>query len=218
MATSQGTILDALSPELRSSLSPDQIQQLSQQPQDAEALFAEYKLALHFSSEGNYKAAKELLCHNLAARRGILGKSHAETLATMHYLGLVETNLGYYAAGEAIYRELIPLYEKPAASLGARSNLGWVLNKEGKYTEAELSLRQLLPDLKERFGEDDPRTLGCLRHLIEAVGRQGRIEEALEMNKGGMDVVTSMTGEHRADELKAMKDVGAQLEEWKHKG
>jgi hypothetical protein len=98
------------------------------------------------------------------------------------------------------------------------SNLGWVLNKEGKYIEAEVVLKQLLPDLQTRFGEDDPRTLGCLRHLMEAVGGQGRIEEALEMNKKGIELVTSMTGEHQADELKAMNGVGAQLEEWKHKG
>jgi hypothetical protein len=53
MATSQETILETLSPELRGSLSPDQIQQLSQQPQDAKTLSVEYKIALNFMTEGN---------------------------------------------------------------------------------------------------------------------------------------------------------------------
>jgi hypothetical protein len=53
---------------------------------------------------------------------------------------------------------------------------------------------------------------------MEAVGGQGRIDEALEMNKTGMALVTKMTGEHQVAELEVMKEVGAQLEEWKNKG
>jgi hypothetical protein len=37
-----------------------------------------------------------------------------------------------------------------------------VLNKEGKYSEADEVLRGLLPDLQERFAGDDPRILGVL--------------------------------------------------------
>jgi tetratricopeptide (TPR) repeat protein len=218
MATSHKNVVDGLSPELRNSLSSDQIKQISQQPNDPETLSAEFAIAVKFSENGNDKAAEELFCHNLSARQNVLGISHADSLATMHYLGLVQTKLGQYADGEATYRELIPLYEKPAASLGARSNLGWVLNKEGKYGEAEAVLRGLLPDMQERFAEDDPRVLGCLRHLIEAVGRQGKIDEALEMNKNGMELVTKMTGEHQVAELEAMKEMGAELDGWKNKG
>lgn len=184
MATSSHeTILDVLSPNLRNSLATDQAKQLSQSLNDPEALSAEYKIAISFSEKGNYKEAEELLRHNLSARQNVLGTTHADTLATMHYLGVAQTELGKFEEGAATYRELIPLYEKPAASLSARSNLGWVLKKEGKYSETEEVLRGLLPDLQERFAEDDPRVLGCLRHLMEAVGGQGRIEEALEMNK-----------------------------------
>jgi tetratricopeptide (TPR) repeat protein len=219
MATSShDTVLDVLSPDLRNSLTTGQARHLSQSLNDPEALSAEYKIAISFSEKGNYKTAEELLRHNLSARQNVLGTTHADTLVTMHYLGIAQTELGNFEDGEATYRELIPLYEKPAASLGARSNLGWVLNKEGKYSEADEVLRGLLPDLQERFAGDDPRILGCLRHLMEAVGGQGRIDEALEMNKTGMALVTKMTGEHQVAELEVMKEVGAQLEEWKNKG
>ena len=219
MATStRETFIDTMSPELRDSLSADQLKQLSQRPNDPEILSIEYQLALNFSNEANFQAAEELFRHNLAAKQNVLGATHVDTLATMHYLGIAQTELGHYADGEKTYRELIPLYEKPAALLAARSNLGWVLNKEGKYSEAEIVLRGLLPQLQERFAEDDPRVLGCLRHLMEVVGGQGRVDEALEMNKKGMELVTKITGEYQADELKAMKEIGVQLEEWKNKG
>jgi len=211
-------VLDVLSPELRNSLTYDQVKQLSQRPDDPETLSTEYKIAINFSEKGNHKAAEELFRHNLSARQNVLGKSHADTLATMHNLGLAQVELGHFEAGEATYRELVPLYEKPAASLGARSNLGWVLNKEGKYSEAEVVLKGLLPDLQERFADDDPRVLGCLRHLMEAIGGQGRIDEALEMNRKGMESVSKMAGEHQVTELEAMKEMGAQLEGWKNKG
>jgi tetratricopeptide (TPR) repeat protein len=218
MATSSHAIsLENMSAELRNLLSNDQIKQLSQNPNDPESLSMEYKLAVEFFNEGNFQASEELLRHNLVAKKNVLGTTHADTLATMHYLGLSQTELGHFVDGEKTYRELIPLYEKPAASLAARSNLGWVLNKEGKYSEAEVLLTDLLPGLQERFAEDDPRVLGCLRHLMEAVGGQGKFEEAQEVNRRGMELVTKMTGDHQAAELQAMTDVSAQLEQWKNK-
>lgn len=130
----------------------------------------------------------------------------------MHNLGLAQAKLGQFEVGEVSYRGLIPLCEKPATSLGARSNLDWALNKEARYMEAEAVLRGLLPDLKERFAEDDLRVLGCSRHSMEAVGGQGRIDEALKM-----DVVTKMLGEYDVAELEAMKEIGALIQGWKNK-
>jgi tetratricopeptide (TPR) repeat protein len=135
----------------------------------------------------------------------LLGATDSATLST----------LGEYASAEATYRELINLAEKPLATLGAQSNLGFVLNKEKKYAEAAAVLRDLLPLMKERFGEDDSRSLGCLRHLMEAVGGQGRVDEALLMNERGMRLVTGMGAEHKEDEIVAMEGLKVKLEEWK---
>ena len=221
MATPSSTnVVDDLSPSLRHILTPDQAKQLSQSPRDAEALSIEYSIATSFTDKGNYEAAEELLRRNLSARQNALGTTHPDTLATMHHLGTAQTQLGHFDDAEATYRELIPLYEKPAASMAARSNLGWTLNQAGKYAAAEDVLRGLLPELRERFAEDDPRVLGCLRHLMEAVGGQGqgRVDEALEMNRAGMALVAKMNGGDQLDELEAMKEMGARLEEWKSKG
>jgi tetratricopeptide (TPR) repeat protein len=193
----------------------ESINHLEQAPDDPETLSMEHQLALNFLNEGTFQAAEELLRHDLAVKQNTLGATHADTLATMHNLGLAQIELGSYSDAERTYRELTPLYEKPVASLAARSNLGLVLNKQRKYDEAETLLRSLLSELRERFAADDPRVLGCLRLLMEAIGGQGRIDEALEMNTDGMKLVTKTTGDHQAAELEAMRDMRTQLGEWK---
>jgi hypothetical protein len=44
------------------------------------------------------------------------------------------------------------LAEKPLARLGAKRNLGFVLNKEKKYAEAEAVLRDLGKLIREVWG------------------------------------------------------------------
>ena len=86
---------------------------------------------------GDYRAVRILLQHNLLARQILLGATDSATLSTLHSLGNAQISLGEYASAEATYRELINLAEKPLATLGAKSNLGFVLNKGKKYAEAE---------------------------------------------------------------------------------
>lgn len=66
--------------------------------------------------------------------------------------------------------------------LGVESNLGVTLNKQHKFAEAKEVLTKLLPVLKREFHPADPRVLGCMRHLMEALWGLGRLEDARRLN------------------------------------
>ena len=88
-----------------------------------------------------------------------------------------------------------------------------MLNKQGKYAEAEEVLRGLLPLLQNRMGMDSPQSLGCMRHLMEAVGGQGRWEEAREMCEEGLGLVDGMGGEEKGAEMEAMTEMEKKIEQ-----
>jgi len=159
---------------------------------------------------------ENLLLQSVATKVETLGPEHVETLTTIHALAMVQTELGQNAQAEQNYRKLLEISERqkgPNTSWAAMSNLSWILNKQGKYAEAEGILRRLLPRLQSRMGKDSPQALGCLRHLMEAMGGQGRYAEAMEMNLEGLEMVGNMAEEYKPEEVEAMKEMKAQLEQ-----
>ncbi|TKA77842.1 hypothetical protein B0A49_01450 [Cryomyces minteri] len=168
--------------------------------------------------QAKLNALDELLLHTVQTRQQTLGREHEDTLEAMHALAMVQTELRHCSQAETTYRQLLEAHERtmgPDKSWAVSNNLGLVLNQQKKYAEAEAILRPLLPRLQGRMGKDSPQALGCLRHLMEAVGGQGRYKEAEEMNVKGFELARGMGGEHRPAEMEAMQEMAAQLEEWK---
>jgi hypothetical protein len=48
----------------------------------------------------------------------------------------------------------------------------------GKYHEAELAAREVLPWIHAATGDTSPQTLGCMKTLVKSLWRQGRYAEA----------------------------------------
>ncbi|KAJ9634603.1 hypothetical protein H2199_008886 [Coniosporium tulheliwenetii] len=101
-------------------------------------------------------------------------------MGIMHPLATVQADLDDLAAAESTYRTLLSHQDAaygPGTSYAVLNNLSHILNKRGKFAEAEELLRVLYPRLAGLMGRYNPKTLGSLRGIIEAVGRQGRWEE-----------------------------------------
>ncbi len=61
-----------------------------------------------------------------------------------------------------------------------------------------------------------------MRHLMEALGGQGRLKEAKDLNKEGWELVKSMStdmwyAEEKPAEIEAMREVEEKLKEWSKK-
>ncbi|KAI9810839.1 MAG: hypothetical protein M1827_006046 [Pycnora praestabilis] len=201
---------NSMPPQLRMSITAsipaDEITQMTRQYGDTE------------TPKAKYQAIEELLSRTIATKKDTLGPEHADTLNTMHALAMVQTELDEDDRAEKTYRKMLEAYEKtggPNRAFAVMNNLAFVLNRQGKYAEAEQILRKLLPPLQERGGRDTPQALGCMRKLMEAVGGQGRYEEAKEINVEGFELVGKMDGEERPAEMEAMEEVKLQLEAWR---
>ena len=89
-----------------------------------------------------------------------------------------------------------------------------MLNKQGKYAEAEEMLRKVLPRLNIATGKYSQQAIGTTRELCRAVGGQGKWEEAEQMYVDGLELIggSGMVGDDKETHLKWMKEVGYEIE------
>lgn len=200
-------IRSQLREQITSTFTEDEIKQLDLPPGDTE------------TQAGKYKALEKLALDNVVTKEKALGPEHVDTLAAMHALGMLQSEIGEHAQAEETWRKILMIQEKdrPNTSLAVRSNLGFALVEQAKYAEAEEIARQLLPVLQGRHGKDSPQALGALRQLTEAVGAQRRYQEAKTLNEQGFKLVESMSEgkfkQYQQEELEAMQQVAAQLKQ-----
>ena len=198
----------------------NELKKLSEKPDDVRTIRVLHNMAIDTQHGGNNQASAELLSFIIPMRERVLGLDHTDTIGSMHYLGLAQTNLSQMKESESTWRTIISRLEHKdqRASLGAKSNLGSNLNGQKRFVEAESVLRDLRPQLLEVFKEDDPRCLGNLRGLMMAVGGQGRHDEARELCEQGLDIVGKMEGQYKDEETVAMKEMEVELKKWRNGG
>lgn len=105
---------------------------------------------------------------------------------------------------------------------GALNMLGRACERLGEYGEAERYYAQSLLLLRQRGVPDGPQVLSTMRGLMQALGKSGRIPEALDMNAKGHEAIRAMKGgelqEYERGELQAMDEVKDVLEQAKKAG
>jgi tetratricopeptide (TPR) repeat protein len=160
--------------------------------------------------EKKYAVAEELFTYYYETKNG---QQTEDTLSAKFNIAYCQMEQGSFAKSEASWRELLSIsaevidnIKSQLSNLGERSNLGMVLNKQGKFLEAEGVLRELLPEMQKKFDHSDPRALGCLRHLREALIGQGKVDEAGFLLGEGMELAKSCGELHRGDEIEAMDE------------
>ncbi len=102
-------------------------------------------LARLYSREGRYAQAEPLAAKQLDARRRALGAEHPVTLTGMALLGGIELAQQNYGSAESVLRQALKGFEKTAPGgweqYDTESMLGAALAAQGKFAEAETSLR-----------------------------------------------------------------------------
>lgn len=224
-------------------LSKDEIDDLSRQvePPKISTGTKKTQLDVELSKEAQWKVLASFLMDVLKKRREALGAENENTLNIIHVLGNVYLQLREYEQAEDLYRQRFVIDEKlygVDTSWAMMSNLGFVLNKQGRYAEAEGIQRRLLPLMQSGFKEDSPQVqmckddkrrkmfrdglgrespqaLGCLRQMIESSAGHGKYEDARNLNAEGLEIVKSirLDSPYRANELMEMEKMGEMINE-----
>ncbi|MCP4550421.1 MAG: tetratricopeptide repeat protein, partial [bacterium] len=112
-----------------------------------------------------------LLHEALAIQRRALDREHPDLASTLVQLGQLLTSEGDPEAAETLLREGLGIRRRKLLGhwlvAHAESALGECLTELERYAEAEALLLRSYPQIKERHGEHDQKTLQALDRLID---------------------------------------------------
>jgi tetratricopeptide (TPR) repeat protein len=167
---------------------------------------------------GLYDQARPLLDNALTLRRGLPGEVAPELMVeSLNHIAELQADRADFAGAERSYREALRLSAGAAAKQGelaaARAlslhGLGQVLAQEGRYADADHSLRDALA-LEHRLGLDkSDETARTLQDLSKVVEDSGDIEKAIPLMEQAVALHRTLhgTGPHPAF-AEALNDLG----------
>lgn len=150
-------------------------------------------------------------------------RTHRQTVFALAHACMMQRD---YAEAEAACHQLIAASSardgKP--DVGALQTLAWATEARGQYGDALNYCEQTLPLLKahEMLGPESPQVLGTMRLEMQALGKAGRVKEALEMNAQGYEVIERMKGgrfgKYYGEEIEAMDELKKVLQDAEKEG
>ena len=128
---------------------------------------------------GRYSEAQHLYQEVLTWRNNGLGREHVDTLRAIECLGISLAHQGQDAEAELAFIDSIE--RQNDADTRRLDNLYFTLSKQGKW--------EVLESWSRRFSEShNTPWLGAHRSLVTALERQGKIEEALSVRAGSLEL------------------------------
>ncbi|KUL81728.1 hypothetical protein ZTR_09475 [Talaromyces verruculosus] len=93
-----------------------------------------------------------------------------------------------------------------------QSNLGWYLELQGTYEEAETMHRRALDAREKVLGREHPDTLTSVNNLGLVLSRQGKYEEAEAMHRQALDAREKVLGREHPNTLTSVHNLGSVLD------
>jgi tetratricopeptide (TPR) repeat protein len=186
---------------------------LAQRPQDKYSLkeWARllYKAAWYTWQQGKAGEAEHMSTVSMEVMQEVFGEKNAETLSSMHMIGLARGVGGKYTEAEAMNRQTLALSETVLGrehpdTLASMSNLAGVLESQGKYEEAEAMQRKELAICEKVLGREHPDTLASMSNLAQVLESQGKYEEAEAMQRKELAICEKVLGREHPDTLTSM--------------
>jgi tetratricopeptide (TPR) repeat protein len=170
---------------------------------------------------GLYPQARPLLDQAVATRRRLLGADPLELSDALSHQGAVMQLQAEYDAGEKAYREAIridaarPKDRQAQVELAASLyGLGTLLDLEGRFPDAETSLRAALKLQQTLFGNVDPAIALTMKDLARAVADGGNLNDAVPLMRKAVAMERSLyPNEPHPDLAEALNDMGLLLDE-----
>ena len=165
--------------------------------QHPDVQLARVDLARLQQAKGRFADADTLLKQALAARRKVLGEASPAVSATLGDLGYLEMLREDYPASARYYRESLPIWRAAGIEdeeVGALGQIGWALQKQGKFDEAEPILRDVVARRRARFGDKHFTVGDAMEKLAAVVFGRGNPALAESLSVAGLDIRRTVYG------------------------
>ncbi|QTA82304.1 CHAT domain-containing and and tetratricopeptide repeat-containing protein [Desulfonema limicola] len=141
------------------------------------------RLAMLYSSTGDYSQAKSMFEQALSIDEKLFGKDHPKVAIRLNNLALIHYFLGDYFTAKEMYEQALkiniknydPEHPKIAMNL---SNLGMLCYEMGDFIEAEMLYERSLDIKQKKYGFEDPKVAIAMNNLALVFEKQGRYAEA----------------------------------------
>ena len=160
-------------------------------PDDPQTLESQQHLGRLRRVQGRYEEARTVYEDTLARRRRVLGEHHADTAGAINDLAVVLDRMGSPDA-EATYRLALERFTALAGpddpeTLRVTGNLGQLLQRIGRYDEAERLLRRSFEGRRRTLGEDHPDTIAISTRLAYTMRHRNAWAEAEALMREALD-------------------------------
>ncbi len=148
---------------------------------------------------GRYTEAQSTYEHVLGVRRNSLGSNNSFTASSLNNSATFAARMGDFAKAEHLLREALNVFnqgDKDTATV--LSNLGEVLNDQGKYNEAESYYRRALAIREKQLGLHHPDTANSYNNLSHLLYRMARYAEAEPFLRRALEINTATLGDDQA--------------------
>ncbi|HEX6804604.1 MAG TPA: serine/threonine-protein kinase [Terriglobales bacterium] len=136
----------------------------------------------------------------------------------MHVMGNVYKNLGIYDRAESLLRRAMDSAQRNfgptnSETMGAMSDLSWVLSQQGRWADAEKIERQVLELQRRVLGPENPDTLSTMVNLCVTLEIEGRHAEAQTLGRETLDIQRRVLGAESDEALSMTNNLAAFLGE-----
>ncbi len=165
---------------------------------------------------GRHDRAEPHLRAALAARQGLLGDEHPDTVASIRHLAELLHDQGKRSEAERLYRQALEgcqrtLGREDPQTLAAMSDLGLLLREQGRAAEAEPLSRQALEGLRRVMGDEHPKTLIAMNNLAMLLEDQDRLSEAELLYRQALEGSQRTLGPRHPNTLASMDNLAISL-------
>ncbi|MBC8107447.1 MAG: serine/threonine protein kinase [Anaerolineae bacterium] len=171
-------------------------------PDDPQTLTSRQHFGLVRRHRGDYEQAQAIYQETLERRRRVQGEDHPDTLGSLGDVAVILDLLGAPEA-EGAYRQARDRSVQVRGRDDLRTllitgNLGQLLQRVGKYEEAEQLLRECYDGRLQALGPDYPDTIAISSALAYVMRSTGKGDESETMMRDALERSQRVNGEHHA--------------------
>ena len=175
-----------------------------------------FKVSDPYVARGNTVTAREILDKASKDLGPALAKDPEVQSQLMQVMARTYVNLGLYPrayelAKGAMDSRMSQLGPNDPKTLESMTLVGWILNREGRNTEAEKMEREALDRERNVLGPEDAQTLETLDNLAVIVEGQGHFDEQEKLEREVIEASSRRLGPEDAQTLRAMDNLGTAL-------
>lgn len=186
-----------------------------------DTLFNQHEMGWVLYQQKKYAKAEAVFRDVVKQWTEILGREHSHTLGSFHVLAQVLMAQGKFQEAEAIWREQINIRKQTPDSeatdvaqhilriLQWLAQIGIILIQQERPREAEEVLRRTIDCWCQNRGNDDPEMLPYLKLLEQALEKQNKNFERVEVWKQIIRIQTKAFGPEHPDVFSSRKSLEA---------